>query len=66
MKSTIKFFSGWLAFYLFIAFICLLANWKTMDYADCLNHFAVQLVGWGLGWLIGWGISIPSDKIKNL
>lgn len=48
--QLIKFILGWLAMYLLFAAICLLANWKTMDFTDCLNNSAV----WGWSICTGW------------
>lgn len=62
MKSFLKFIGGWLFMYFVFAFICLVANWKTMDYADCLNSMPVCLTSFFLGWIGGLCWSIPEDK----
>ena len=53
MKGFIKFIGGWIGCYLLFAFICLLANLKSMDYADCLHDTIVQTLSVIFGWMGG-------------
>lgn len=63
MKQFILFLAGWLFVFLFFAFICLLVNWKTMDYADCLHCEPVLFASLFLGWIGGLFAAIPQDKL---
>lgn len=53
MKGFALFIGGWFGCYLLFAFICLLANLKYMDYADCLHDTIVQTLSVILGWMGG-------------
>lgn len=62
MKELLKFLGGWLFAYLFVALICLLANLKTMDYADCLANEGVQITTFLFGWILG---IVVASKTEN-
>jgi len=53
MKETLKFIGGWIASYFLFAGLMLIANWKTVDYLDCLHNPVVCGLGIFLGWIGG-------------
>lgn len=63
MRSFIQFLAGWLFMFLFFAFICLLINWKTMDYADCMHNEPVMFASLFLGWIGGIFAAVPSSEL---
>ena len=55
----VRFIVGWILMYLLFAGICLIANWNTMSYADCVHNDAVQTISFLFGWI--GGIAIQPD-----
>lgn len=49
----VRFIIGWILLYLLFAGICLIANWNTMSYADCLHDDAVRGCALCFGWIGG-------------